>query len=82
MSCRDAVDAVPKTIGRLRNNVTLADGLPNEPASEHPFAPPSSIATFSTVHLLYTQSSSAAMGVKPRRMVFSVTTRGSRNWIR
>ena len=30
----------------------------------------------------YTQSSSSAMGVKPRRMVFSVTQRGSMNWSR
>ena len=29
--------------------------------------------------LLYTQSSSSAMGVKPRRRVFSVTQRGSMN---
>ncbi len=30
----------------------------------------------------YTQSSPSSMGVKPRRIVFSVTQRGSMNWSR
>ncbi len=37
---------------------------------------------FSFPHISYTQSSSDDMGVNPRRMVFSVTTRGSMNWSR